>query len=31
MSVNEKLKKCLDEGLRGERHQGLRKVKTAKI
>lgn len=28
MSANEKLKKCFDEGLRGEeRHQGLKKIK----
>ena len=28
MPVNEKLKKCFDEGLRGgERHQGLKKIK----
>ena len=30
MPVNDKLKKCLDEGvIGGERHQGLRKIKPS--
>lgn len=29
MPANDKLKKCLEEGIRGERHQGLRRIKPS--